>query len=192
MRRLELEIIKLQESTNTIDAKTCAEAIKLKKSCLADLLGIKAQGALVRSRFQNLAQMDAPSKFFFSLERKSGQSRYIHSLRSENGLELTEPPAIRRRAVQFYAGLYSSEYNDDKEQFVSFFEGLSQISKRSKVGLEQTLSEQEFHAALRSMEGGKAPGIDGLPVEFYQAFWAVMGRTFWPFSMRALLRALYL
>lgn len=25
------------------------------------------------------------------------------------------------------------------------------------------------------MESGKAPGIDGLPVEFYKAFWEVLG-----------------
>lgn len=35
---------------------------------LADLLGVKAQGALIRSRFQSITQMDAPSKFFFNLE----------------------------------------------------------------------------------------------------------------------------
>lgn len=38
---------------------------------LADLLGVRAQGALVRSRFQTVAQMDAPSKLFNNLEINS-------------------------------------------------------------------------------------------------------------------------
>ena len=65
----------------------------------ANLLGFRAQGALVRSRFQSLTQMDAPSKFFFNLERKNGQSRFIHSLCSKDRQELTEPVEIRKRAV---------------------------------------------------------------------------------------------
>ncbi len=174
MRKLELEILKLQELDNPIGEQH-AEIIASKKSRLVDLLGIKAQGALVRSRFQNLTQMDAPSKFFFSLERKNGQSRYIHSLRSENGQELTEPSDIRQRAVQFYAGLYTTQYRDDEELCASFFEDLGSISEDSKAELERPLSERELYAALQKMESGRAPGIDGLPVEFYKAFWAVVG-----------------
>ncbi len=61
---------------------------------LVDLLGVRAQGALVRSCFQTVAQMDAPSKFFFNLEMKKGQSKIIHSLRSTTGQEFTEPADI--------------------------------------------------------------------------------------------------
>lgn len=43
--------------------------------------------------------MDAPSKFFFNLEMKKGQSKIIHSLRSAAGQEFTEPADIRSCAV---------------------------------------------------------------------------------------------
>ncbi|KAL0148760.1 hypothetical protein M9458_055938, partial [Cirrhinus mrigala] len=66
-------------------------------------------GALVRSRFQSVNQMDAPSRFFFSLERKNGQSRAIHALRSESGRFLTDPAEIRKRAASFYENLYKNE-----------------------------------------------------------------------------------
>lgn len=36
------------------------------------------------------------------------------------------------------------------------------------------MCERELWNALQNMEGGKAPGIDGLPVEFYRAFWEVL------------------
>ena len=68
---------------------------------MADLLGTRAQGALVQSRFQSTALMDSPSKFFFSLEKKSGQSSQIHALQSETGQLMTEPTAKRQRAVHF-------------------------------------------------------------------------------------------
>lgn len=74
----------------------------MKKTQLGDLLAVKVQGALVRSRFQNIDQMDAPTKFFFNLEKKNGQKRLIHALRSESGMLLSDPIDIRKRAVCFY------------------------------------------------------------------------------------------
>jgi len=40
------------------------QSIKKNKDVLTDLLGIKEKEALVRSRFQNLNKMDAPTRFF--------------------------------------------------------------------------------------------------------------------------------
>jgi len=34
------------------------------------------------------------------------------------------------------------------------------------------LSTEELYKALQGMESGKAPGIDGLPVDFYKSFWS--------------------
>ncbi|KAL6476275.1 hypothetical protein MHYP_G00147740 [Metynnis hypsauchen] len=105
--------------------------------------------------------MDAPSKFFFNLERKNGQSWFIHSLRSEDGQELTEPD-IRKRAVRFYSELYRSEYKENGELASGFYAGLPKVSEQLNAEIERPLDEPELHAALQSMEGGTAPGIDGL------------------------------
>ncbi len=174
MKKLESEIMEAQGLVEATGEGGHIETFKTKTSLLADLLGIKAQGALVRSRYQNLTQMDAPSKFFFSLEKKHGQSRYIHSLRSENGQELTKVSDIRKRAVQFYDKLYRSEYRKDEVLSAGFYEGLPNVLEDSKAELERPLSEEELLNALRGMESGKTPGIDGLPVEFYKEFWAVL------------------
>lgn len=136
---------------------------------------MKAKGAFVRSRYQNLAQMDAPSKFFLNLERKNGQSRYSHSLHSENGQELTAPSEIRRQTVRFYNELYESEYKEDEDVSACSYAGLPKLLEESKAVLERPLCERELWNALQNMESGKAPGIDGLPVEFYKAFWEVLG-----------------
>lgn len=58
---------------------------------LASLLDSRVQGALVRSLVQNITEMDAPSGYFFSMEKKNGQHKTIHSLLLDTGQELTEP-----------------------------------------------------------------------------------------------------
>lgn len=69
---------------------------------LRDLLGTKVQGALVRSGVQNIVEMDAPSSFFFGLEKRHCQRKLIHSLLSDMGQELTEPGQLWERATGFY------------------------------------------------------------------------------------------
>ena len=95
MRDLEREVVELQNRADSTGDREHIEVLKLKRSALSDLLGFHAHGALVRSRFQNVAEMDAPSHFFFGLERKSGQKRLMHSLRSDSGLLLQEDADIR-------------------------------------------------------------------------------------------------
>jgi hypothetical protein len=36
---------------------------------------------------------------------------------------------------------------------------------------EGMISEEECAKAIKSMQNGKSPGTDGLPVEFYKIFW---------------------
>ena len=85
MTDLEIEIVELQTSAGSIGSQGYIEDLKSKKAILADLLGSKVQGALVRCCFQSAALMDTPSQFFFSLEKKNGQSRFMHALCSDTG-----------------------------------------------------------------------------------------------------------
>ncbi len=88
---------------------------------------------------------------------------------------LTESDDIRRRAVQFYGELFKSEHEGNNLLSASFYEGLPNVAEGSKAQLERPLSDQELLNALKSMEGGKSPGIDGLPVEFFKEFWSELG-----------------
>lgn len=107
MTTLEAELVDLYSLSASTGKKEHTEALTSKKTLLANLLDIKAQGALVRSRFQNITQMDAPSKIFFSMEKKkNSQSRIIHSLVSDTGQELTKTSEIREVAAQFYKRNY--------------------------------------------------------------------------------------
>ncbi|KAI3355591.1 hypothetical protein L3Q82_018419, partial [Scortum barcoo] len=158
MRDLETEIVELQRSAESTGTRGCLEDLKFKKAVLADLMGSKAQGALVRSRFQNT---DGPTaEFLLWPGEEERQSRFIHALCSDKGQLLTEAGEIRRRAVQFYVQLYQSEYTEDEGAFNSSCSRLPRISEETNKELEGPLTSEEVFAVLQSMKGGKASGID--------------------------------
>ncbi|KAK0145466.1 Transposon TX1 uncharacterized protein [Merluccius polli] len=173
MKDLETDIVELERLSESTTNRGYFEILKVKKLALADLLDAKVQGALVRSRYQASTEMDAPSSFFFGLERRSGQRRVIHSLLADTGQTLVEPSQIRKRAVQYYSSLYKSEYEEQGAEVDGFCDGLPQVSEEINTELNRPLLMEELKAALQGMQGRRAPGMDGLSVEFYKAFWDI-------------------
>ncbi|KAK3554521.1 hypothetical protein QTP70_024427 [Hemibagrus guttatus] len=96
--------------------------------------------------------------------------------KQESGDLLAEPTEIRKQTVSFYSKLYSSEWSGTQLVEDSFLVGLPKLSERAARELDRELTLEELHEALQRMENGRASGIDGLPAEFYKAFWAVIGQ----------------
>ncbi|KAK3552229.1 hypothetical protein QTP86_006020 [Hemibagrus guttatus] len=168
LKDLETGIVELQVLAESTGDRRHVEDLKVKKALMADPLGTKAQGALIRSRFKEANEMNAPSKYFFGLEKKNGQSRLIHTLHTGNGQYITHTDEIRRYATDFYQDLYRSEHRHSKELLDIFYQGLPKVSSEDNAALEGPLVLEELQVALNTMPGGKAPGIDGLPVEFWK------------------------
>lgn len=82
---------------------------------------------------------------------------------------------IRKRAVEFYEELYSSELTHRSDSDNVFIEGLPQVSDDANGELCRVLTLEELQKALQSMECGRAPGIDGLSADFYKSFWPEIG-----------------
>lgn len=105
------------------------------------------------------------------MEKKNGQSRITHCLRPANGQELTETADVCRRASDFYKDLFKCEYSEDQELVQDFLRGLPQVQEEAKEKLVTQLTLEELHTALMNRENGQGPGLDGLTVDFYKAFW---------------------
>ena len=50
------------------------------------------------------------------------------------------------------------------------------LSAYEREACEGLLTMKECLAALKGMVRGSAPGVDGFPMEFYLAFWDILGR----------------
>lgn len=145
-----------------------------KKKELGSLLQEQVKGALIRARICSIKDMDAPSSYFFNLEKKSVQQKQMYHLRRPDGVITSDPLEIRKLAVNFYTDLYDVE-TCDLECMSDLLSDLPKLTNEQKESLDGQITFQEITEAMRQLSNGRSPGIDGLPAEFYQTFWNVLG-----------------
>ena len=146
-----------------------------KKTLLAELVKERAAGALVHLRMSKI-RLDIPNKDFFNLEKATKTSQQIHSLRSPEGVLLTRQSDIKNSLQNFYSKLFSRRMID-KTVANGMIDFLPSLSEEQRHYLDGDISLEELSVALKQIEDGKAPGLDGLPVELYKAFWDILGPT---------------
>lgn len=76
----QVQLNDMQECTDASGDSNFIKSFKEKNNSLNNLLDLITQAALVRTRFQNIELMDAPSKFFFNLEKRGSYTIYILKL----------------------------------------------------------------------------------------------------------------
>lgn len=55
-----------------------------------------------------------------------------------------------------------------------------------KKFLEAQLTFNELTSAVMELSSGRAPGIDGLPAEFYKCFWTIIGQDFFEVAQKCI------
>ena len=78
--------------------------------------------------------------------------------------------SINESFENYYSKLYSAESCVNDAEIDSFFKGLNlpRVSPADRDALDAPLTQTEIKTA--KMSSGKAPGNDGLGIEFYKHF----------------------
>lgn len=174
MTELEREIVELESRADSHPSETAQDTLRQRRSTLSSLLEERVRGAQVRSRFIELRDMDAPSKFFFGLEKKKANSKRLLCVRLPCGRELFSKEDISVAAVNFYQDLYNKEPCNSAD-LEMLLQDLPRLSKEEQQDMEGNITLQELSTAATQLTSGKAPGIDGLPIDFFKHFWNELG-----------------
>ena len=143
------------------------------KGKLSNVYKNECKGAGVRLRVKWMEGGENNSKYFLSLEKKNGDDKLITQLKvGGNNKIVTEQQQILREVKCFYANLYRGNGIDPNcvNDYVSSQE-MKYLSTDEQVHCEGQMNVQECKQAVFSMKRNKAPGIDGLQIEFYVVFW---------------------
>jgi len=154
-------------------------------SCLAPYHGVLSQlakfdldaakGAQVRSRIRWVEEGETSSAYFFGLEKKNAADRWISALRESDGSIVSSPSDLCRSFASFYSSLFTADVTDLAVQASLLANLPSALPSDQASQCEGHLSVEECFSVLQGMARRKAPGLDGLPMEFYLKFWNVLG-----------------
>ena len=134
-----------------------------------------AKGAQVRARARWIEEGETSSSYFFRLEKKRGSDRWIAAVRNDDGQIVASPEGLCSSFSAFYSSLFTAEPTDPiaQESLLRHIE--SSLPPAQSESCEGLLSVEECSEALSGMAKRKAPGLDGLPAEFYLKLWHVLG-----------------
>ena len=118
------------------------------------------------------------TKEFFKQFLQKRQNVTIDELIDDGGISKTTPIDLAEHVQRFYTKLYSCDQVNPIEQ--NFFLNNLDVglSDQQKEHLQNDLSDFEIETAISQMAKGKAPGPDGLSVEFYTRCWPIVKHDF--------------
>ena len=173
-RRLEQRASYLRKKLNKLYSCESYEIHnRLEKTRIAEELVCLGQergrGAQVRSGEPLSEILEPPSTHFYAVEKKRTQAKILNSI-SIDGTVTENSDLVRQHIVNFYSKLYSSEpTNRDTADF--FLNQLdSRLPNQGVNTLCEPITEDEVRNVILKLPMGKAPGLDGLPYEFYKKF----------------------
>ena len=142
-------------------SQNVAERIKFLKEELEKIIEYRTKGAILRSKSRWHNEGEKNAKYFLNLEKRHLKQGTISQLKLSDGVFV----------ISFYKDLYASKI-DNSVNF-DFFQQANEtfLTPDEQQVCDGLLTKTECEEALKCMNADKTLGTDGLPVEFYKAFW---------------------
>ena len=162
----------LQENPNNdipYTLKQIVDRLTELKNEKESLIDLKVKRSIARNRKNWLQHREKNSKYFFNLEKVNYKRKNRYKLRIEDEI-VDDPKIILKEQDQYYEKLYTSaniEFNLKYFDTVDF----QKIDQNDKDSMDLPITNHNIRDALWSMKKNKAPGNDGLTVEFIKHFW---------------------
>ena len=172
---------KLLEELNQERDKVQVDTIKIKE-IEQNLLEIEKETnekIFIHTHTANREVNEEPTKYFYSMLREKQNETTMESLMNSDGVLLTNQDDMMAEAKDFYGKLYEKNENvsiDDQNFFLSKIDKF--LTREQKDTLDKTLELDELEKALKEANATKTPGYDGLPYEFYDTFWHLIGKEY--------------
>ena len=176
---LQSELCNLQRKVGEDPSEENVSEFHNVKFKLNQLSLLRTRGAIARSKARWCEYGERNSKYFYRLEKRNYNTKYITELKLPDKTTISRPKDILNEVHRFYKELYTSTgANSDDQRFDTFVNNpvLPEISADQKQSCEGLLTKDECFASLKQMAKGKSPGSDGLSAEFYLAFWESVGQ----------------
>ena len=141
----------------------------------------KTKGIIIRARARWYEHGEKSTKYFLNWEKRNHIKKHMRRLNINESVT-TDSLTILSEQKLFYQNLYMSGRNetDNRNAAKSFLNNLNipKLSEEEKRSCEGKILLNECELILETFQNNKAPGNDGIPVEFYKKLWPVISEPF--------------
>ena len=136
------------------------------------------QGTIIRSRATWYEMGERNNKYFLNLETSNKKKTSVRKIFTSKGSLTHDPQKIMYELESYYSNLYAKNSSANSATISAFIKDSNQIPKlpeNLRNICEGKLGYGECYNVLKTFQKNKSPGNDGLTVEFYIAFWPLIG-----------------
>ena len=177
---LQEEFAKAKQLFDSDPNATNANALNSAKEKLELLYEEKLQGIIIRARARWWEHGEKSTKYFLNLEKRNHVKKHVRKLKTSGSI-ITDPFNILSEQKRFYQELYKSQIKKaDNTQATNFLNNLNipSLKDQQMLSCEGKITSKECANALETFQLNKAPGNDGIPIEFYKKFWSLISEPF--------------
>ena len=171
-KKLKSQVLKEMQSLEESGTSSVAQYDFLSQK-LRDLEKSEIEGYKARIKHLPTFHKDEPDiAFFAKVESRCKSNAAITQLApAKNEKIYTDNASIIRIAKDFYTNLFTPNKVNAATQDRLLRNIENKISEEEKKSLDSKMIEKEARTAVFGLKEHKSPGLDGVPVEFYQWFW---------------------
>lgn len=151
---------------------------RLKRLELEEIEGYKKRNRLLAP--YDKAEPDIA--FYAKFQKKKIASDTIGQLKErKDGPTFTSHEKLIEISTNFYKNLYTPNKVDINTQNKLLRKINRLVSHKDRSTLNANLTDEELFKAAFQLKGDKSPGLDGIPIEFYQEYWHLIKHLYLAF-----------
>lgn len=122
------------------------------------------------AKVKELLEGDSNTKYFQLVANGKHRKTRIYQLQDGDHI-ISGDDELKKYITTYYKGLFGPPENNDFDLDETRIHDVPQVTNVENEILTSEFTETEVRDAIFQIEHNKAPGPDGFPAEFYQAFW---------------------
>ena len=134
-----------------------------------EIMQQKTEAAMLRCREQFYDGGEKCTLYFFNLEKRKANKKVIKALKTSKGNTTYNSRIILKELESFYSKLFTSNGMTPTEEYLGNIE-MPKISNSDRTFLDSPITLSVIKIAIKQLAVDKCPGLDGIPIEFYQKF----------------------
>ena len=116
------------------------------------------------------------NKCFLNLEKSNKKKSCVRNIVTGDETITANPKTIMNELESFYSNLYSEGNSGHSSSFLDDLKEFPTLTEELRNLCEGKIEYNECFKVLQSFQKNKTPGNDGLTIEFYVAFWPLIGK----------------